>query len=41
LTIYKQNKDPLFKRNIDLNKLEGFINSMRWEVILWHWKLET
>jgi len=29
LTIYKQNKDPLFKRSIDLNKLEGFINSMR------------
>ncbi|RMA68778.1 thiamine pyrophosphate-dependent enzyme [Petrotoga olearia] len=29
LTIYKQNKDPLFKRSIDVNKLEGFINSMR------------
>jgi 2-oxoglutarate ferredoxin oxidoreductase subunit beta len=29
LTIYKENKDPLFKRNVDLNKLESFINSMR------------
>ncbi|PNR95332.1 thiamine pyrophosphate-dependent enzyme [Petrotoga sp. 9PWA.NaAc.5.4] len=29
LYIYKENKEPLYKRSIDLNKLESFINSMR------------